>query len=170
MADGQPGIEVGTDGTFVPPAPASGDAGKNFIDNLMTAPLDAEGAHRVADGGADLKQQALNGGFAINEAGLQAYLKACDKFLDGFEYWKRQLELLGKAAQMGSSNYARQVAQFNVTVHEGDASSLMPNLMLMRDGIENAKAALIIARKNYRETEERHSVNFRKLNQGLHDS
>ncbi|GAA4549976.1 hypothetical protein [Amycolatopsis samaneae] len=144
--------------------PSTGDAGKNYLNDLLNPQMDAAGARRIATGGDELKKMAETGGFAINEAGLQTYLKACDKFLEGYDYWKGQLQVLTLPAKMGGSQYAGAVANFNVKVANGDKQALLPNLDLMAEGIKTAREALLIARKNYRETEERHNVTFAKLN------
>src|SRR4051794_22023545 len=88
-----------------PPEPA-GDAAKNFL-NLANGPLDAAGAQRVHDAGADLKTLAENGHFAVNEAGFKAYIDACDLFLEGFKSRRNELWLLTQEAKMGGSDYAR---------------------------------------------------------------
>jgi hypothetical protein len=46
---------------------------------------------------------------------------------------------------------------------------LLPNLALMQKGVQQALEALTIARKNYRETEDAHSVSFVELNKELND-
>ena len=71
--------------------------------------------------------------------------------------------VLSLAAQMGGSDYAKQVANFNVKVAAGDPESLVPNLELLSDGFKKVREALEIARKNYRETEDAHSQTFAKL-------
>ncbi|WP_409462343.1 hypothetical protein [Amycolatopsis sp. GA6-003] len=155
---GQPG--AGTGG-------AAGDAGADFFSNLGLGLTDHKAAEQVNEGGARLKTLAQNGSFAVNEAGFQAYLKACDFFLDGYARFRRDAGVLTRTADMGSSKYAQAVAQFNVKVADGDAGSMLPNLELMRQGILQAKDALITARKNYRETEDAHSTSFADLNKKL---
>ncbi|MFD9894616.1 hypothetical protein ACFWY9_35165 [Amycolatopsis sp. NPDC059027] len=163
------GITFGEEGSVPGTSQAAGDAGQNLLKGILSAPMDADAAKRISTGGADLKKMAENGSFAINEAGLQAYLKACDKFLEGYDTWRDHLRDLVHAAQMGDSKYAKDVANFNAKVagSSGDPQSLLPNLDLMHDGIEAAKAALLIARKNYRETEEAHNITFAKINKEL---
>ncbi|MFD9964265.1 hypothetical protein [Amycolatopsis sp. NPDC058986] len=161
------GITFGEEGSVPGTSQAAGDAGQNLLKGILSAPMDADAAKRISTGGADLKKMAENGSFAINEAGLQAYLKACDKFLGGFDYWRGQLQRLTQPAKMGGSDYAKKVANFNAKVAGGDDQALLPNLQLMYKGIEDARAALLIARKNYRETEEAHNITFAKLNKEL---
>ncbi|WP_328448287.1 MULTISPECIES: hypothetical protein [unclassified Amycolatopsis] len=161
------GSQFGAPGTFTPPPAAAGDAGSNFLSNLGAAPLDSETAKQVNAGGSHLKELATNGQFAVNEEGFQAYLKACDFFLDGYDKMLRDVEILADAARMGGSTYAQAVARFNVTAVNGDPQSLIPNLLLMRSGVEDAREAMVIARKNYRETESAHAVTFTELNKNL---
>ncbi len=162
------GSQFGAPGSFTPP-PAAGDAGSNFLSGLLTGPVDTAAAEKVSTGGSHLKSLAESGQFAVNEEGFQAYIKACDFFLDGFTTLLINVNTLANPAQMGGSDYAKAVASFNVQVANGDPESLIPNLEKMRDGIEQAREAMVIARKNYRETEDAHSMTFAKLNEGLQE-
>jgi hypothetical protein len=145
--------------------PAAGDAGANFLAGLADAsPYSTDDAKRINEGAQQFKALAENGGFAINEEGLLRYRKVCDIFLDGYDNIRHEVGKLATKAQMGSSDYARKVADFNVKVANGDEQSLIPNLELMKDGFEKAREALEIARKNYQETEANHSQSFAKLN------
>jgi hypothetical protein len=160
------GSQFGAPGTFTPPT-AAGDAGSNFLSGLLDGPADSAAAKRVSEGGHNLKSLAESGQFAVNEEGFQAYIKACDFFLDGYNRMIGDVSILASAARMGGSQYAKTVANFNVTVANGDEESLIPNLTRMRDGVQQAREAMVIARKNYRETEDAHSMTFAQLNKGL---
>jgi hypothetical protein len=160
------GSQFGAPGSFTPP-PAAGDAGANFLATFADGPVDSEAAKRVSEGGSHLKSLAESGQFAVNEEGFQAYIKACDFFLDGYSRMIGDVSQLSSQAKMGSSEYAKAIAAFNVKVADGDEQSLIPNLIRMRDGIQQARDAMVIARKNYRETEEAHSMTFTQLNKGL---
>jgi hypothetical protein len=162
------GSQFGAPGSFTPPA-GEGDAGSNFLSGLLDGPTDSSAAQRVSDGGSHLKGLAESGQFAVNEEGFQAYIKACDFFLDGYNSMIQQVRYLSTPANMGGSEYAKAVANFNVKVADGDEESLIPNLIKMRDGVQQAREAMVIARKNYRETEDAHSVTFAKLNKGLQE-
>ncbi|NBH03658.1 hypothetical protein GTY80_10445 [Amycolatopsis sp. SID8362] len=160
------GSQFGAPGSFTPP-PAAGDAGSNFLSGIVDGPVDSAAAQRVSTGGSHLKDLAESGQFAVNEEGFQAYIKACDFFIDGFDRMIFEVFKLANPAQMGGSDYAKAVAAFNVEVANGDPESLIPNLELMRDGVKQAREAMVIARKNYRETEDAHSMTFAQLNKGL---
>ena len=162
------GSQFGAPGTFTPP-PAAGDAGANFLSGVMAGPVDAKAAQQVGEGGRHLKSLAESGQFAVNEEGFQAYIKACDFFLDGYDRMLFDVNTLANPAQMGGSDYAKAVAGFNAQVANGDPESLIPNLEKMRDGVQQAREAMVIARKNYRETEDAHSMTFAKLNKGLQE-
>ncbi|MDS0133404.1 MULTISPECIES: hypothetical protein [unclassified Amycolatopsis] len=162
------GSQFGAPGSFTPP-PAAGDAGTNFLSGLLEGPADSEAAQRVSEGGHHLKSLAEGGQFAVNEEGFQAYMKACDFFLDGYNSMIREVFVLANPARMGGGEYAKAVAEFNVKVANGDEESLIPNLIKMRDGVQQAREAMIIARKNYRETEEAHSMTFAQMNKGLQE-
>lgn len=157
------GVEFGNQ---APSVPVAGDAGSSFLSNMLSAPIDAAGAQRVSEGGQQLKALAEGGGFAINEAGFQRYIQACDRFLHEYPDQLFKLEVLTRQAEMGGSVYAGQVAAFNVKVASGDAQSLIPNLELMADGIQKARDALVIARANYREADEEHNQTFANISKG----
>ncbi len=162
------GSQFGAPGSFTPPA-GEGDAGSNFISGLLTGPVDDQAARQVGEGGRHLKSLAESGQFAVNEEGFQAYIKACDYFIDGFDDMIFEVYKLASPAQMGGSDYAKAVAGFNVQVANGDPESLIPNLEKMRDGVRQAREAMVIARKNYRETEDAHSTTFAQLSKGLQE-
>lgn len=100
-----------------------------------------------------IKSAAEDGQWAIDEEGMNAYLKVCNAFLDKYGEMVLKANFLGDRAKMGSSPYAYRVADFNVQVAVGDERSLIPNLELMRDGYKQLKEALDIARRNYDENE-----------------
>ena len=162
------GSQFGAPGSFTPP-PGEGDAGANFLSGIVDGPVDSDAAKRVSEGGHHLKSLAENGQFAVNEAGFQAYIKACDFFLDGYNRMIFDVRTLATRADMGGSEYAKAVADFNVKVADGDEEALIPNLIKMRDGVQQAREAMVIARKNYRETEDAHSMTFAQLNKGLQE-
>lgn len=157
----------GPRGSVIPGTPVAGDAGSDFVSGMLDAPLSLEGAKNVSAGGAQLKALASNGGFAVNEEGFQAFLKACNFFLDGYKSLRRDVDILSRSAQMGSSDYAKQVAAYNVTVAAGDHQSMIPILEMMEDGVKQAVEAITIARKNYRNTDEAHNISFSKLNKEI---
>lgn len=102
----------------------------------------------------EIKDSAENGGWAISEEGMRVYRKACDTFLDRYDEMIEKAKRLERQVKLGSSPYAYQVAEFNVKVANGDESSLIPNLQLMKDGYDQLKEALVIAMKNYNENED----------------
>jgi len=150
------GAHFGDQAPSTPPPAAAGDAGSNYLSGLLDAPVDEAGAKRVSEGGQKLKALAEGGGFAVSEAAYQRLLAACDAFTEGYAKQRGKLYALTNQVDMGTSDYAVKVAQFNVTVANGDDQSLVPNLEMMADGIQQAREALEIARKNYRATEDAH--------------
>jgi hypothetical protein len=156
------------DGPAVPIPSASGDAGASFLADITKAsPTDTAQAQRISQAGEQMKSLASSGGFAISPEGFDKYSKACHFFLDGYADVSRDIAQVGFPAPMGSSPYARTVAGFNVTVANGDHQSILPNLLLMKDGVEKALQALEIAKKNYSEADEAHNQSFVKLNGDL---
>ena len=101
----------------------------------------------------------------VVEAGPCPVVQVKTTETDGYNAVQYDLQVLAKQAQMGSSPYAYKVAEFNVKVAAGDEQSLIPNLELMKQGFEQAREALDIARRNYRETEDVHAQTFAKLNE-----
>ncbi|SFQ39799.1 hypothetical protein [Amycolatopsis rubida] len=148
-------------------SPAAGTAGNDFLAGLTEGPGSHEAAQKMKTAGNTLKTLAQNGSFAVNEEGFNAYMKACDFFLKGFNDFMGQASFLGRAADMGNFEYARSVADFNVKVASDTHEGMIPNLILMREAVDAAQQALVIARKNYRETESAHSVSFAELNKKL---
>ncbi|WP_245573258.1 hypothetical protein [Amycolatopsis benzoatilytica] len=135
-----------TDSAFVPddPAPSGppnspGDAANVFLSGLFAGPVDSKAAEKMRTAGSQMKTLAQEGAFAINEAGFQAYMKACDFFLHGFDSMSLDLQLLSQEAQMGSSDYAGRVATFNTQVANGDNQSMLPNLNKMKIAVETAR-------------------------------
>ncbi|MCU1684750.1 MAG: hypothetical protein JWQ81_5489 [Amycolatopsis sp.] len=152
--------------TVVPPA--AGDAALNFLTDFGNAsPTDTAQAQRISQAGQQMKSLALSGGFAISQEGFDRYKKACTDFLDGYTDVVHDLGTVAYPAPMGSSPYAYQVANFNVKVAGGDDQSLIPNLNLMKSGVEQALEALEIARKSYSEADEAHNQSLTKLNGDL---
>jgi hypothetical protein len=145
------------------PAPAAGDAGNNFLTGLLDVPLDADGAKQLNAGAQQFKSLAENGGFGINQAGFDAYTKVCDRFIHEFDEIFHDVRLLARAPGMGSSPYAKDIADFNAKVATDGDQSLIPNLELLKQGFIQVREALEIARKNYNETEDAHSQTFAKL-------
>lgn len=88
------------------PPPATGDsspaaaAGNEFIDGLTEGPGSREAAEKMRNAGNTLKTLAQNGKFSVNEAGFQAYAKACTFFLGGFNNMHDDLQFLAQAAAM----------------------------------------------------------------------
>src|SRR5699024_9944547 len=101
-----------------------------------------------------IKDSAETGGWAISEEGMRVYKKACDTFLDRYDEMIEKAKRLERQVKLGSSPYAYEVADFNVKVANGDESSLIPNLQLMKDGYDQLKEALTIAMKNYDDNED----------------
>ncbi|SNR68748.1 hypothetical protein SAMN06265360_114140 [Haloechinothrix alba] len=139
-------------------------AGAEFLTSGFTADVtDSEQVERFQSGAARLKEMASNGQFAINEEGMRRYLKAIDLFLDGYKDQELNLRQLTQRAKLGSSPFAMEVADHNVKVIDGDEQSLIPNLEKMKAAFEDAREALLAARRNYDETEEAYSMTFRNM-------
>ncbi|WP_134667626.1 MULTISPECIES: hypothetical protein [unclassified Amycolatopsis] len=148
-------------------SPSAGTAGNDFLAGLTEGPGSHAAAEKMKTAGNTLKTLAQNGSFAVNEEGFNAYMKACDFFLSGYNRMLSEVGLLASDAKMGNFAYGKSVAGFNVQVANGGHDAMIPNLILMRDAVYAAQEALAIARKNYRETESAHSVSFAELNKKI---
>ncbi|WP_370932135.1 hypothetical protein [Amycolatopsis sp. cg13] len=164
-----PGIEVNPE-PISANSSAADTAGNAFLAGLTEGPGSHEAAVKMRDAGNTLKTLAQNGAFAVNEAGFNAYLKACNFFLDGYRDMRYDLNLLTQAAQMGSFGYAEKVAEFNTKVAGGDTDAMIPNLDLMHNGVKAALEALTIARENYQKNESDNTTSFAELNKKLENS
>ncbi|MEV8611187.1 hypothetical protein AB0383_25250 [Amycolatopsis sp. NPDC051373] len=142
------------------PVPASGDPTQEAIPDLVVNPLDTEGVKRLNDNATKFKALAEQGGFAINEAGFDAYNRVCNEFIDGYGGMAVKFGTLATRAKMGSSDYANQVADFNIKIANGDEQSLIPNLELLRKSILQVQDALKIAKANYRAADSEHAQTF----------
>lgn len=162
--------EFGPPPSSATPPTVPGEAGSDFLSGVLAGPTDSAAAKQVQTEGAHLKALAEGQGFAINEEGHQAYAKACDFFLQGYTRMADDLRILASKAAMGSSTYAHSVAEFNVKVANGDPESMLPNIDLMRKGIEQAREALDIALKNYKQADDSHSISFAEMNRKIENS
>lgn len=143
------------EGGSTDPSPAEGIAAMGAVSGFDTATVD-----RFHAGASQFKELAQQGKFAVNEDAMKAFIKVCDKFLKGWDHQRRNLELLVNPARMGSSDYARKVAEYNTKVASGDERSLIPNFELMADGYSKMREALSIARKNYNEADSEGDLSF----------
>lgn len=150
----------------------SGDSGGESIgggllDRMIggATPFDTKSVdtfHKDAD---MFKDWAGQGRFAVNEEAMRAYTKVCDAYLDGWQQLRLQSVNLTEPAPLGSSPFAKQIAEYNVKVASGDERSLLPNLEKMYDGFTKMKEGLAIARKNYNEADADANISFTKFSQ-----
>lgn len=146
------------EGGSTDPSPAEGIAAMGAVSGFDTATVD-----RFHAGASQFKELAQQGKFAVNEDAMKAFIKVCDRFLEGWENQRQYLKLLTKPAPMGSSEYARQVAEYNAKVASGDERALIPNFELMAVGYQTMREALAIARRNYNEADSESDVSFKSF-------
>lgn len=125
--------------------------------------FDSATVDRFHAGASHFKELAQQGKFAVNEDAMKAFTKVCDRFLDGWEDQRRNLNILANPARMGSSEYAKEIAEYNVKVAVGDERALIPNFELMADGYQKMREALAIARRNYDEADSKSDVSFKSF-------
>ncbi|MDV6012309.1 hypothetical protein [Haloechinothrix sp. LS1_15] len=116
-------------------------------------------------GAETFKQLAVDGQFAVNEESMQAYTRVCDKYIDGWDELRREAIELAVPAPMGSSDFAKRIAEYNAKVAVGDERALIPNLDLMYEGFKKMREALQIARRNYDEAEAAAEQSFTAFDQ-----
>ncbi|MGH3518708.1 MAG: hypothetical protein ACRDQ7_15075 [Haloechinothrix sp.] len=125
--------------------------------------FDSASVDRFHEGATQFKELAKQGKFAVNEDAMKAFTKVCDMFLDGWDEQQFNLRILAQPARMGSNEYARKIAEYNVKVANGDERALIPNFELMAEGYQTMKEALVIARRNYDEAESENDISFKSF-------
>ncbi|PPK67566.1 hypothetical protein V5P93_005407 [Actinokineospora auranticolor] len=102
----------------------------------------------MVEGVAMLRSAATDGGFAVNETGGQALLTAIQNMLDWIDGQQYNFQLLSREPQLGSTNAAAIMKPFMVSVAT-DERGFVTQVMALRDSLEEAKAAIKDAMKNY---------------------
>lgn len=146
----------------------TGDAtgiGGGLLDRMIggATPFDTKSVDTFYKDADTFKDWAGQGKFAVNEEAMRAYTKVCDAYIDGWQQVQREAQLLTQPAPMGSSPFAKRIAEYNVKVAAGDERSLLPNLEKMNDGFTKMKQGLAIARKNYNEADAEANISFTKF-------
>lgn len=109
------------------------------------------------------------GGFAISPDGAKALKEACDFFIQGWEQHRRDARrVMWDLPKVGSSPYAKLVAEFNKDVWDGNPEkSMIAAGDRMFYTMQKFKASLEKAEKQYNETDEDNNVSMTKLLKGL---
>ncbi|MDV6011262.1 hypothetical protein [Haloechinothrix sp. LS1_15] len=137
-----------------PVGASGGDVASGALRGMgMVSPFDTQSVDQFHHGAETFKQLAVDGQFAVNEEAMRAYTRVCDKYIDGWDELRSEARWLAQPAPMGSSEFAKQIAEYNAKVAAGDERLLIPNLELTYEGFPKMKDGLAIARRNYDETE-----------------
>lgn len=139
--------------------------GGGLLDSMIggATPFDTKSVDTFHQDADMFKDWAGQGRFAVNEEAMRAYTKVCDAYIDGWRGLRRSAGMLAISAPLGSSPFAKQIAEYNVKVAAGDERSLIPNLEKMYDGFTKMKEGLAIARKNYNEADADANISFTKF-------
>ncbi|WP_156893402.1 hypothetical protein [Actinokineospora enzanensis] len=108
----------------------------------------------IGTGVADLLSTARAGGFAVNESGGQAMLKAIRNFLDWIDSEQDAFSVLSREPKLGSTNNAKVMKPFMVAVATDDRG-FVTQVLALRDSLTQAEEAIKTAMANYRETDAR---------------
>ncbi len=100
---------------------------------------------------------AKSGGFRISDQGVKPMRDAMVRMMDRLDVRIRYAYLLTRAPELGSSPYARQVANHDVKGGE----SAVKSLMALRQVLVDCDEALARAAGIYRETDEGNQDTFR---------
>jgi hypothetical protein len=109
--------------------------------------------HAVDDAGhAGSEAGGRVGGFAISQAGADAYVKAIDDALFDLEGVALDLQDLQQETKLGTSPDAQKISQYNMESAMGGAGTLgiVPAIDQLRTALQDARAAMDQAVKNYR--------------------
>lgn len=146
-----------------PPAvAASGDAGQDYLSSLLDNPLDTAGAQNSTKAHSSSRNWPKTVALPSTKQDFAHTRKSATNSSTVTATFD-ELQALANAAQMGSSDYAKHIANFNVKVATGDDQALLPNLELLKNGFEQVKEALAIARKNYDSAEDANQQSLTKL-------
>ncbi|WP_346055111.1 glycosyltransferase [Amycolatopsis dongchuanensis] len=96
-----------------------------------------------------LVDSAKSGGFAISEEGADEYIRVFRDFENVASQLLRTARDASQKPQLGSSAYARTVANHTVLVANGDAQSYNTALQSLINVVSQARTAFEQAKKNY---------------------
>ncbi|QFU93104.1 hypothetical protein [Amycolatopsis sp. YIM 10] len=153
--------------------PAAGDAGNSFLSQALTAldPMDKASVERFNADAQRIKDLAqagpAGGGFAIEPGAGQRFIAAITKYVD--ETWpgmERDVFRLATHPEIGTGDYAKEVADHDLRVMEGDPQSLIPNLDLLATGLRDLREGIEVAMQSYNEKDEQSSLAFKAVDLG----
>jgi hypothetical protein len=126
---------------------ADGDSGSNFLQNIINGG-DVDAFSTEVD---QMTEQAKSGGWAVNDEGGQATIKAIEDYLDRWAIDKRSFQMLSQGPPLGSGPYMKQVSHHVAKVAEGDDMSALPHLQTLEAVCGRMIDAIKIAMSKYHE-------------------
>ena len=97
----------------------------------------------------NLRQAALDGSFAVTEDAGQQMINAINKCLDGLFSSREGLQQIQQGTPLGTSPAGVAMAKFNQQVASGDNQSAIHALERFQEVLEEARAAIEQAMRNY---------------------
>ncbi|MFC6094785.1 hypothetical protein [Saccharothrix lopnurensis] len=113
---------------------------------------------------AGLKQAALSGSFAISQEGAQAYIKAIEDAQSDLRKAETKAYALSERTRLGTSPDAEAMSSYNFESANGGAgtSGIIPAIEQLKTALEDAKAALQEAVKNYGNVDDDHAGKYNR--------
>ncbi|UJW32819.1 hypothetical protein L3Q67_03235 [Saccharothrix sp. AJ9571] len=153
-----------------PSPPAAGDAGNNFLSNMLSAldPMDTDSVKAFNADAQRVKDLATagpgGGGFAVEPEAGQKFIAAIDNFIEvNWLKIRDDLVELRSRPELGNGPYAERVAGHDQKVMDGDNESLAPNLASLKDALVLLREGIDAAMKSYRAEDEANSISFKAL-------
>jgi hypothetical protein len=107
----------------------------------------------IFDSMAGFAKLAADGGFEVSAEGGDALIKAIDNFQDWVNSNIIQLDRISQERMLGSSNGAKVMAPFAVTVAT-DEQGFATQLKALGQSLDKAKEGILKAMENYRATDQ----------------
>ncbi|MFC5058062.1 hypothetical protein [Saccharothrix xinjiangensis] len=100
---------------------------------------------------ASLKQAAQSGSFAISQEGAEAYIKAIEAAQQDLVKVDANIYVLNEPTRLGTSPDSQSMSSYNMESAQGGAGTtgIIPALNQLKAALEDAKAAMQEAVKNY---------------------
>lgn len=124
-------------------------------------PFNAEDMAKAEQQSGALLESAKGGGFRVGENAGRDLLDAITEALTDLDGIMYEAGGLAEEPKLGTSPYAKQVAQHVQKSGDGP-QGILPMLRKLRTVLQQSEEALKIAMRNYREAEEQQKQTFRQ--------
>ncbi|WP_440899579.1 hypothetical protein [Actinosynnema sp.] len=128
----------------------------------MADALNIETIKSMTAGMANLKQVAASGGFAITESGADAYIQAINHSLEELGSAVMSARDLTQATQLGTSPDGVAMSRYNLESATGGPGTIgvIPALQELIKTLVEAREAMELAKRNYRNVDEAQRMNY----------